>query len=59
MCEYCNPMSAECEYWIDPLDHKWYLEVRTGEWDEYNDDYVYERIYGVKYCQYCGSELND
>lgn len=59
MCEYCDSNSSFCEYFVEPLDGVWYQEVQTAEWDSYNDDFVCERNYGVKYCQYCGRKLDE
>lgn len=59
MCEYCNDNSSACEYFIDPLDHKWYQRVFIYEWNAYDDDWEYDRNYGVSYCQYCGRKLGE
>lgn len=58
-CIYCDIDSGYCEYFVDPLDGTWYQKIETGEWDNYNDDFVTERIYGVKYCTWCGRKLGD
>lgn len=57
-CKYCNPDNATCEYFKDPLDNSWFQDIETSEWDEYDDGYIHEKIYGVKYCQYCGRRLD-
>lgn len=56
MCKYCDGNSDECRIWIDPLDDEYYLDIETSEYDEYNDDYVYQREY-VNYCPFCGRKL--
>lgn len=59
MCKYCNPEESDCCVWIEPLDKTWYLEVQTGEWNTYEDDWFYEIVYGIKYCPFCGKELKN
>lgn len=59
MCRYCDPNDSLCEYFVEPLDHEWYQDIQTYEWDDYEDDYVHQRNYGVKYCQYCGKKLGE
>lgn len=58
MCKFCNYNSEYNEIYKEPLTDEWYLEVQTSEWDSYNDDYFYERVYGINYCPYCGRKLN-
>ena len=53
MCKYCDYESNDCEIFQDPLDNSWYLNHETGEWDNYNDGFVYDKIY-INYCPYCG-----
>lgn len=58
-CEYCSSDSPFQEIFIEPLTHEWYLEVETSTWDEYGDDFVCERVYGINYCPYCGRKLEE
>lgn len=58
-CKYCNSDSGYCEYWKDSLDSEWYHDIETGEWDEYDDGFVHQRNYGVRYCEYCGRKLDE
>lgn len=46
---FCDPKSKDCVIFTDPLDNQVYLEGRTSEWDDYDDDFVYDRIY-IGYC---------
>lgn len=57
-CLYCDIDSSECEVFHDyPFtDHDWYLYVQTGHWDDYNDDWDYEKVY-IRFCPYCGRDL--
>lgn len=34
----------------------WYLDHQTGEWDNYEDDFIHDRIY-INYCPFCGERL--
>ena len=56
MCKFCDPESNDCEIFTDPLDNQVYLYHRTSEWDDYNDDFVYDRIY-ISYCPWCGKKV--
>lgn len=58
MCKYCDYESNDCKIFQDPLDNSWYLDHETGEWDDYNDGFVYDKIY-ISYCPYCGRSLYD
>lgn len=58
MCKYCDYESNDCEIFQDPLDNSWYLDHETGEWDDYNDGFVYDKIY-INYCPYCGRDLEN
>lgn len=55
-CNYCDINSDDCEYFQDFAD-EWYQDIETQEWDNYDDDYIHIKNYGVRYCQYCGREL--
>ena len=57
MCKYCDSKSKLCEIWVDGLDLEPYLEVNTGEYDKVGDDWIYVRVYGIRYCPYCGRKL--
>lgn len=58
MCKYCDGNSYESCVWIDPLANKYFWDIETSEWDDYNDDFIYHREY-INYCPYCGRKLND
>ena len=58
MCKYCDYESNDCEIFQDPLDNSWYLNHETGEWDNYNDGFVYDKIY-INYSPYCGRDLEN
>ena len=46
MCQYCDYNSNECCIFIVPLDRNYYLDIKTSEWDEYDDGFVHQkRIY--------------
>jgi len=57
-CKFCDYESEENEIFIDPLTDEHYLDIETGERDEYNDGYVHQKVY-ISYCPYCGRKLND
>lgn len=57
MCNACNPDSGECSIWIEPLDKTWYLEIMTSQLCDYEDDWIYEKVHGIKYCPFCGEKL--
>lgn len=45
----------ECKHdkcWWEPLTHEWYLLTKETEYCD--PDY---RLYGIKYCPWCGKEL--
>jgi len=56
MCIYCDCESEDNMIYQDNLTGEWYLELQTGEWDSYDDDWIYLREY-ISYCPYCGREL--
>lgn len=56
-CKYCDYESGENEIFIEPLTNEYYLDVETLEWDEYLDDYIHMKVYGIAYCPYCGRKL--
>ena len=58
MCKYCDYESNDCEIFRDLLDNTWYLDYETGEWDNYNDGFIHEKIY-ISYCPYCGRDLKN
>lgn len=58
MCKYCDYDGYDCNIFYEPLTREWYLELRTDEWDSYNDDFVYMREY-ITYCPYCGRRLEN
>lgn len=53
MCKYCDYDYADNCIYIDPLDKQYYIDVQTNEWDEYDDDFVHQRVY-IDYCPWCG-----
>ena len=56
MCKYCDSESSANVIWLDSLTGDYYLELFTGNWDAYDDDF--ERIKEfINYCPYCGREL--
>lgn len=58
MCEFCDYENANNEIYQDGLTGDWYLDIRTDEWDSYNDDFVHQRMY-INYCPYCGRKLDE
>ena len=59
MCPYCDYNSYENMIFKEPLTNEWYLRVMGTGWDYYNDDWVYENVYDIKYCPFCGRDLNN
>lgn len=57
MCKYCDKDSDKCCTYQDN-NGDWYIDVETYEWDDYEDDWVHQNVH-VKYCPYCGRELNN
>ena len=48
-------MDKQCKHrkcWWYPLTQEWYFEIKETECDD--PDF---RIYGIKYCPWCGIEL--
>lgn len=58
MCKFCDYNSPYNEVFVDTLNGNHYIEIKTSHWDEYNDDWDYERLY-INYCPYCGEKLSD
>lgn len=58
MCKYCDYDSDDNEIFIDPLTNEWYLDVETFEWDDYDDEYIHQKVY-INYCPYCGRKLGE
>lgn len=56
MCKSCDYNSDECEIFVDPLTGDWYLDHITGQWDDYDDEFIHDRIY-IEYCPFCGRNL--
>ena len=54
----CNRDRKDCPCFYEPLTGEWYINVRTLEWDKYENDWVYEKFY-VSYCPYCGKHLGE
>lgn len=57
MCDSCNPNSDKREIFEEYLSHDFYIFHQTGEWDEYGDDWIYDKIY-INYCPWCGRRLD-
>ena len=57
MCEFCDYDSVCNEIYQDGLTGDYYLDIETFEWDEYDDDYIHQRLY-INYCPYCGRRLD-
>lgn len=51
MCEYCDGKHENIWHNIyqDSLTEDYYLSVCTDEWDNIDNDYVYEKIF-INYC---------
>ena len=41
MCDYCNPKMYDREVYYDTDSDSWFLDVETGEWSDYDDDFVH------------------
>lgn len=57
MCNSCDQDTEHCRIYQDD-DNDFYLEIQTFEWDSYNDDWFYERIY-ITHCPWCGRKLGE
>ena len=55
-CKYCDYNSVYNEIYYDPMSDDYYLDIETSEWDNYDDDYIHQKIY-INYCPWCGREL--
>ena len=56
MCDYCNPKMYDCEVYYNPTDNAWYFDIETGEWSDYDDDFIHIKRQ-INYCPYCGRRL--
>lgn len=56
MCDYCNPKMYDREVYYDATSDTWFLDIETGEWSDYNDDFVHIHRQ-INYCPYCGRRL--
>lgn len=56
-CVYCNYETDKNVIFIDTLTDEWYYRHRTNQWDDVDDDWIYEKIY-IEYCPWCGRKLN-
>lgn len=56
MCDYCNPKMYDREVYYNSTDDTWYLDIETGEWSDYNDDFIHIHRQ-INYCPYCGRRL--
>ena len=56
MCNRCNYDSPDNQIYVDPLTNKYYLDIETSEWDEYDDGFVHQREY-IAFCPWCGRKL--
>lgn len=59
MCKYCDIDSGDCEIFQSyPFTgNDWYLKVTTSRWDNYDEEWFYEKVY-INYCPYCGRKLS-
>lgn len=55
MCKDCCPNSFDNVIHYDENNIPYYLH-ETMEWDDYNDGFVYDKIY-INYCPWCGRAL--
>lgn len=60
MCEYCDGKHeySYCTIYKEPLTGDYYLSIRTSEWDNVDDDFVYEQLF-IDYCPWCGRKLSE
>mgnify|MGYP003312759730 CR=1 FL=1 len=56
MCKFCDCNSNDCCIFSNDFDNKFYLDVETSEWDDYDQGFVHEKIY-IDYCPWCGEKL--
>ena len=56
MCDYCNPKMYDREVYYDTTSDTWFLDIETGEWSDYNDDFIHIHRQ-INYCPYCGRRL--
>lgn len=57
MCEVCEN-NQELDYvTIEYGEEGYKLVIKTSEWDDYYDDWIYERI-DINYCPFCGRKLD-
>lgn len=56
MCDCCNPKMYDHEVYYNPTDDAWYFDIETGEWSDYNDDFIHVQRQ-INYCPYCGRHL--
>lgn len=56
MCDMCNPKMYDREVYYNSTDDAWYLDIETGEWSDYNDDFIHIQRQ-INYCPYCGRRL--
>lgn len=58
MCERCNPDSYGNRIYLDDKTNKWYLDIETSDWDDYNDYFFHQREY-IDFCPWCGRKLGE
>lgn len=56
MCDMCNPKMYDREVYYNSEDDSWYFDIETGEWSDYNDDFIHIQRQ-INYCPYCGRRL--
>lgn len=56
MCDCCNPKMYDHEVYYNPTDDAWYFDIETGEWSDYDDDFIHIQRQ-INYCPYCGRRL--
>lgn len=56
MCKVCEDIQ-ELDYTnIEYNEEGYKLVIKTSEWDNYHDDWIYERV-DINYCPFCGRKL--
>lgn len=56
MCDRCDPHLYDSDILYDYDSKSWYLDIETGEWNTYNDDFIHQRVW-INYCPWCGRKL--
>ena len=56
MCKYCVKNSDKCCIFLNLFTHKYYMNLRTDIWDQYNGGLIRHSEY-INYCPWCGRDL--